>query len=221
MRIVIQCAATKAPHAGSLPSEDGRRVLFVADPANAPPRSNIIYARPDDEAGSGRTWRQILLDYNTVQTGNPSGLLPAYQLYRNQVYERLVSKFGPSKVFVLSAGWGLVSAHFLLPDYDITFSPAAPLFKRRRKSDSYRDFCMLPNDPDDVAFIGGKDYLPLFSALTDDVRAPKIVFFNSSLAPKLPIGYQPIRYATATRTNWHYECANDLIEGRFHALAPG
>jgi hypothetical protein len=214
MRIVIQCAATKAENAGSLRTGGGRRVLFVADPANAPPALDVVYARPDDEAGNGRTWRQVLVEYNTTGAGNPLALLPAYRLYHNNVYQGLVSKFGLSKVFVLSAGWGLVSAQFLLPDYDITLSPMARPYKRRRKSDSYRDLCMLAKDWEDVIFLGGKDYLPLFTNLTCEVPAPKIVFFNSSVPPKLPMGYQSIRYATATRTNWHYECASDLIEGR-------
>jgi hypothetical protein len=213
MKIVIQCAATKSPEASSLRTDDGRRVLFVADPAAAPPRSDTAYARPDDPAGTAQTWRQVLWDYN-VRPDNPLALLPAYRLYGNPVYQRLVSKFGPSKVFILSAGRGLVSAGFLLPEYDITFSPMAPPFKRRRKSDVYRDFCMLANDSDDVAFVGGKDYLPLFVALSKGMTGDKVILFNSSVTPILPVGYKSIRYNTTTRTNWHYECANDLIEGR-------
>jgi hypothetical protein len=214
MRIVIQCAATKSAEARRLRAADGREVLFVADPANAPPQSDTVYARPDDPADGGHTWRQLLADYNEAETGNHLSLLPAYRLYANPVYQRLVSKFGTSRVFILSAGWGLVSADFLLPDYDITFSPMAPLFKRRRKSDLYRDFCMLANNSGHVAFVGGKDYVPLFLALTKDISDQKLIFFNSSLTPKLPPGYKSNRYNTSTRTNWHYECAIDLIEGR-------
>jgi hypothetical protein len=216
MKFVIQCAATKSPGAKRLQMEDGREVLFVADPAKAPPQSHTVYARPDDLAADGQTWRQILWDYNT-RAGNPLGLLPAYRLYVNPIYQRLVSRFGPSNVFILSAGWGLVSAEFLLPDYDITFSSMAPPFKRRRKSDLYLDFCMLAKDPDRIAFVGGKDYLPLFLALTKNSLAQKTIFFNSSLTPLLPFGYSATRYATTTRTNWHYECANDLIDGRLPA----
>ena len=124
-----------------------------------------------------------------------------------------------SKVFILSAGWGLVNANFLLPDYDITFSSTAPAFKRRRKSDIYRDFCMLGNDTDDIAFLGGKDYLPLFYGLTENLPTQKTIFFNSSHAPEIPDGYKSVRYATTTRTNWHYECANDLINGRLNETA--
>jgi len=139
--------------------------------------------------------------------------LPAYRLYHNPIYQRLVSRFGVGKVFILSAGWGLVSAQFLLPNYDITFSPMAPPFKRRRRSDFYRDFCMLADDTDVIAFVGGKEYVPLFCSLTKEANVEKVIFFNSSVTPQLPIGYKAVRYSTTTRTNWHYECANDLIEG--------
>jgi hypothetical protein len=217
MRIVIQCAATKSPKATSFRTDDGSDVLFVADPATAPLQPNVAYARPDDSARNGRTWRQLLWEYNTTRSNNPLALLPAYRLYHNRIYQRLVSKFGPSKVFILSAGWGLVNAEFLLPKYDITFSSTAPPFKRRRKLDFYRDFAMLANDSDEVVFVGGKEYLPLFCRLTKEAAFQKIVFFNSSVTPELPFGYKPIRYVTTTRTNWHYECANDLLEERLPA----
>jgi hypothetical protein len=84
--------------AGHLRAEDGRRLLFVADPANAPPEPDTVYARPDDPAFSWRTWRQLLVDYNSAPTSNLLALLPAYRLYGNRVYQRLVSTFGPSKV---------------------------------------------------------------------------------------------------------------------------
>jgi hypothetical protein len=212
MIVVIQCAATKSPRAKRLHTVGGREVLFVASPADAPKQPDCVYARPDDLAGAGQTWRQFVSDYNQ-RAENPLALLPAYQLYENPVYQRLVTKFGISNVLVLSAGWGLVNAEFLLPDYDITFSASAPSFKRRRKSDVYKDFVMLPQSPDCIAFIGGKDYLPLFVSLSKDVAAQKIVFFNSSTAPSLPPGYVALRYLTTTRTNWHYGCANDLIYG--------
>jgi hypothetical protein len=41
---------------------------------------------------------------------------------------RLVEKFGIEKVFILSAGWGLIRADFLTPNYDITFSGSAEAF---------------------------------------------------------------------------------------------
>jgi hypothetical protein len=72
---------------------------------------------------------------------------------------------------------------------------------------------MLPDDDDPIVFVGGKDYLPLFGKLSAPLRARKVVFFNSRTEPDLPQGFKAIRYTTATRTNWHYECARDLSAG--------
>jgi hypothetical protein len=67
----------------------------------------------------------------------------------------------------------------LTPSYDITFSPSADGYKRRRKKDQYDYFRMLPGDTKiDVVFFGGKDYLPLFCSLTEAISCKKIVFFK-------------------------------------------
>ncbi|HEY1307270.1 MAG TPA: hypothetical protein VGF24_27130 [Vicinamibacterales bacterium] len=214
MKIVIQCAARKAPDAGSFTTSDGRRVLFVADPASAPYDRLQLNARPDDLADDGRTWRNRLLAYNNEKNGNRLGLLPAWRLYAHDTYGRLVTKFGEGRVFILSAGWGLIPATFLTPLYDITFTGSADEWKRRRKDDAYEDFVLMPDDGEDTIFLGGKDYQPLFCRLTQSLRGAKTVFFRSDLRPELPSGYKAVRYDTTTRTNWHYECARDLVMGR-------
>ena len=169
---------------------------------------------PDDLSDSGEQWRQTLLRYNEQPEGNPLGLCPAYQLYENGIYERLVDQFGVHNVYILSAGWGLIEASFLTPHYDITFSQSGERYKRRRKVDSYGDFRMLPDiTDDDIVFFGGKDYLPLFCSLTDTVRGRKTVFYNSGSVPQAR-GCRVERFETTTRTNWHYECANTYPERR-------
>lgn len=211
MILVIQCAATKRQDAGFLRTVDDRRVIFVADPNRAPAMADTLYARPDDVGEDGATWRQKLLRYNAAPEANPLGLLPAFQLYDNDVYRRLVERFGPANVFILSAGWGLIAASFLTPYYDITFSAAAEAYKRRGKGTHYRDLNMLPNDRgDDVVFMGGKDYLPLFCSLTAGYGGPRTVFYNSGIPPLTP-GCRLRRFETTTRTNWHYQCANRLL----------
>ncbi len=130
-----------------------------------------------------------------------------------KVYGRLVVRLGLENVYVLSAGWGLIRADFLTPYYYITFSSRADTYKRRRKTDRYDDFRMLPDDAkNDIVFFGGKDYLPLFCSLTDTVRGGKVVFFNSASVPRLN-GCTLRRFETTTRTNWHYECANVFLDG--------
>lgn len=219
MKIVIQCAGKKRagpPGSGLRRPQDGLPVKFVARPDLAPPSASLAYARPDDLYDASRTWRQMLLDYNRDHSGNPSCLAKAHQLYLPGAYEALVSRFGEDKVFILSAGWGLIPADFLTPDYDITFSVAknVELHARRAKSErGYADFQMLPDDGEDIVFLGGQDYLPLFRDLTHRLKAQKKVFFNTSVVPRLGERFGVERFPTKIRTNWHYTCAQMLADG--------
>lgn len=214
MIVIIQCAAKKNPAAGFLRLSNGQSVTFVADPKTAPVGRGVSYARPDDLADDGTTWRQRLHQYNQSPSNNPLGLLPAWALYQNKTYGRLVDRLGMDNVYILSAGWGLLASDFLTPAYDITFSPSADGYKRRRKTDNYDDFCMLPSDlTGPVLFFGGKDYVQLFCSLTARCPASRIVFYNSQVRPTAP-GCDLRRYRTTTRTNWHYECANALLDAR-------
>lgn len=209
---VIQCAGTKRADAGHFVDDDGRKVLFVADPAAASARQSLRYARPDDETPTGHTYRERLEQYNRDdRTDNPWGLLPAWQLYVPPAYRTLVNALGVDNVFILSAGWGLVAADYLLPDYDVTFSSAAKgqhAYKRRRLRDRhYRDFSMLPQDTaKHVFFFGGKDYLSLFCTLTANLQQ-RTAFINSNTLPR-GMNCRTARYETTTKTNWHYECVN-------------
>ena len=115
MIAVIQCAARKRCDAGRMVTRDGRPVEFVADPRAAPHDQSRVYARPDDVAFSGKSWRQLVSDYNKAPGNNPLGLYPAYELYKNGAYRRLVNCFGIPSEFILSAGWGLITADFLIP----------------------------------------------------------------------------------------------------------
>lgn len=218
MKIVIQCAGSKDKSAGSLRLHDGKKVIFVADPSATLSRSGIFYAKPDDlaEGESHESWRDKLLAYNKNDAvRNPQHLLPAYKLYTNPAYEHLVSRFGKNKVFILSAGWGLIPSHFLTPPYDITFSASGERFNRRKKHDKYNDFSMMQNDGEEIVFLGGKSYLPQFYDLTKGMRGRKVIFFNSSTFPTgLPPDIETKRFETSTRTNWHYECANALCEDK-------
>jgi hypothetical protein len=212
--VIIQCAATKHAEAGRMKSADSKSVVFVAEPESAPPPRAHSYARPDDMFDAGKSWREALLEYNRRAKSNPLGLYPAYRLYKNQIYERLVDRLGLNNVYILSAGWGLIRADFLTPYYDITFSQSAEGFKRRRKTDRYLDFSMLPDRPnEEIVFFGGKDYLPLLCSLTGETPNRKTVFYNAASAPEAP-GWNLQRFETKTRTNWHYECAGAFLDSR-------
>ena len=221
MKIVIQCAASKNPSqpgAGFRTTND-RVVRFVAHPNLAPLTEKYAYAHPDELSDGSQTWRERLTDYNMNYnkegSPNPLHLMPAYQLYANTVYRNLVLKFGLEQVFIFSAGWGLITAGFLTPDYDITFSHAKNVlpYCRRNKHDIYSDICLLPDDGDSIVFLGGNDYLPLFCQLTAGLKGMKKVFFNSKAAPILGSGFRCIRFPTTQRTNWHYPCAQALMDG--------
>ena len=216
--VVIQCAGTKAPSAGHLALESGRRVKFVADPKDAPKDRSMSYRRPDDPAFSGMSWREVLVEYNQAPVDNRLNLLPAWTLYEPRacprLYAELAEAYGVENVFILSAGWGLVAADFLLPDYDITFSNQAASYKRRRKRDRYEDFSMLPTDlAGPIVFLGGTDYVALFCSLTRDVEARRIVFHYSGTPPRA-MNCELRRFEAASPRNWHYECANALIRGQ-------
>jgi hypothetical protein len=217
MIAVIQCAARKRPDAGYLRTSQGKPVLFVADPSRAPASEACAFARPDDLSDTGATWRQVLLQYNADPGNNHLGLSPAYQLYGNPAYRGLADRLGIARTYILSAGWGLISAAFLTPQYDITFSQDAKRkapYKYRRQQDTYHDLNQLPDSTGDlVVFFDGRDYVPLFCSLTRVLEAPRLLFYNSEQPPEAP-GCSLERYRTATRTNWHYECVTAFLDGR-------
>ena len=213
MIVVIQCAATKRPHAGHLRTRDGRDVLFVANPGAAPVGGRECYARPDDVSDTGKPWRTVLSEYHAAPAGNPLGLLPAWQLYKNPAYRILADHCDQDRFYILSAGWGLVRADFLTPMYDITFSRASNVqpFKRRGKQETYEDFRLAPGVKEDIVFFGGRDYVPLFCKLTASTKVRRTVFYASN-AIEAP-GCTLRRFQTRSRTNWQYQCAKAWVRG--------
>ena len=221
MKVVIQCAAQKQPHAGCMRTESGRRVLFVAHPSRVDVSDHAAYAHPDDPSGAERTWRERLVAYNQEPGDNPLGLLPASHLYRNAAYSALADNVGVANLFILSAGWGLIPANFLTPDYDITFSNSAEPAKRRGRRDSFHDLRLLDEACDEpIIFFGGKDYFPLFCELTDQYRGRRVAVYNSKDDPSRD-GVECVRYVTTTRTNWHYQGVKAFLSGEFDPLSGG
>ena len=213
MKVVIQCAKSKDPTAGYFRNAVGQKLHFVAKPSEDEV-TDPIDTRPDARPMSGLpTWRQQIKDYNECKDENRFGLFPAYLLYKNSIYRKLVKKFGPKKVFVLSAGWGLIRSDFLLPQYNVTFTPGADEKFRRRPNDTFDDFNELSADSTEgVIFFGGKDYLPLFCQLTSSLEVNRRVYYRSIRPPDAP-GCQLVRYERKAPTNWHYACAKDFIKG--------
>lgn len=213
MIAVIQCAASKRSDAGHLLTANGELVIFVAHPEIAPPDGAHVYAHPDDLAESGRSWREVLLDYNKSGE-NPFGLLSAYQLYENEAYRRLAKNPQVDRVYILSAGWGLIKSDFLTPYYDITFSPSArgaDAYKRRGKTDKYSDFILPDDTAEEIIFFGGKDYVSLFCTLTSNAKNRRKIFYNAAQAPQAP-GCATVKFQTTAKTNWHYQCVKAFLK---------
>ena len=216
MIVVLQCAGTKREGAGKLQTESGKPVLFVAKPQLAVQTPEELLAHPDDASDFGRTWRDLLISYN-ASDANPLKLCRAFELYTPpaapSIYQQLVHRLGFDNVYILSAGWGLIRSDFLTPDYDITF--AREVLKKapwkHRPGSEFRDCRQMPDDIEDhVVFLGSKSYVGLFCSLTRSVRAPKAVYYNSSIPPKA-VGCSVVRFESDNRRTWHYECAAELL----------
>ena len=193
---------------------------FVAGPDSAPRDASsrdesYVYARPDDTSDIGVSWTETLRQYNETPEDNWLGLLPAWELYSDPTYEYLARKYGTKRLYILSGAWGLISATFLTPMYDITFSTSKYVkpFQRRKAEDCYGNFCMLPaNTMEPVVFFGGKDYVDFFCSLTSDIKAKRYIFHKSHNAPLAP-GCCTRKFETEHDEIWYYECARAFIDG--------
>lgn len=216
MIVVIQCAGSKQKNAGTLQTKDGAPVKFVAQPELATQVDGVIYARPDDLIDEGESWRDKLLRYNENPGNNPLNLLSACELYSSKKYQQLADSVDVA-LYILSAGWGLVRADFLVPAYDITFSTAAKVphvCRRHKKTDVYADFCQLSQDTTEpIIFFGGKDYVPLFVKLTGGLQAKRAVYHKTASLPNVS-GCTPVYFETNRDTNWHYDCAKAFLDGK-------
>jgi len=213
--IVFPCAGRKNPRAACW-EYGGKKVVFVARPELCHDSAEVIYQRPDDLVDNNdRTWRQELQSYNKryKETGqNPLGLCRAWELYQPEEYELLVrSKFGERRVFILSAGWGLVRSDYLLPYYDITFASvdSRATYKRRRGEDIYDDFNQLADEDigqdDEIYFFGLGSYFTLYYRLTHDLHGKKIIFHCSTIRNRGGYEYKRcLPPVGASRRRWHY-----------------
>jgi len=209
--VVIQSGPNRQPQAGRIKARNGQPVLFVADPTRAPDDAGICHARPDAPSSFCISWRKLVASYNANPRDNPLGLLPAYKLYQDEVFEQLVGQLGKEQVFILSPGWGLIPSSFLTPDYDITFDRKADPCRRRKPTDSYDDFCMLPMHCDeDLYFFGDADCLSLFCKLTEAYGGKRIVFHPKASPPEAP-GCELRPFDADEQASWQRDCARAFL----------
>jgi len=213
---VIQSAGRKAED-GYLRGNAGRQLVFVADPAKAPALPDVRFAHPDDLRPDGRSWRQYLVDYNARDT-NPIGLHRAIDLYAHPVYAHLASRLPPERLYVLSPAWGLVRADYRLPNYEVSFSHGAhvPVHARRAEAQTWQDFNTIEAGAgDEIVFIGSKDYLAAFDALTRNSPAQRLAYRSSGTGKGSP-GLKFRRYEAKTKeaknkAQWYYDLAYQLV----------
>ena len=222
-KVVMICAKTK--HNNTHISVNNQTIKFkaVSNP------ENFEFLPDDPKPNDNCTWRQWI-------EGNQNNAIPAlgYNLYRpknpfNEVYLNLNEKFD-DRLFILSAGWGLVKANFRLPNYDITFSGNNPANLRvfQNLNPPFNDFNHLTynhnvglnSENEDIVFIGSPDYIPLFIKLTQNLKCRKIIYWKRMKPKPIPIEL-PIPnntflyrfYNTAKNRNWHYELAQKYADG--------
>lgn len=211
MIVVIQSSPDRQPKAGRIEKKAGQPVLFVADPTRAHNDEGVYHARPDALSNFCIPWRDLVASYNAHPRNNPLGLLPAHELYREEIYTQLVEQLGAERVFILSPGWGLIKSSFLTPDYDITLDANAEPYRRRKTTDNYADFCMLPRHSDEnLYFFGDRDCHSLFCKLTETHRGTRIVFHPEECPPKAP-GCELRPVESDGQTGWYRNCAKAFL----------
>jgi hypothetical protein len=211
MKIIISCCDRKN---GEPFSHNGEIIHFVSRVNEALP-NNELYFHPDNLIPNEHiSWRELV-----TQQENRNDLLPAYQLYRPNIYNLLFQNFG-NDLFIFSAGWGIVRADFRLPKYNVTFSNNnhIPPYAKRNNDDIFHDFNHLVgiHENESIVLIAGSDYVLPFCQLTENLPNNKIIFYkNQNRLNNNPYlngnNFQFQFYHTNRRTNWHYEFAQRLI----------
>lgn len=206
MKIVISCSGSKN---GENLVYNNNKIIFVSSP-NEESKNHF---NPDNQIpNENRTWREY------INSQENSDLLESYKLYKPSIYNLLYDKYS-TDLYILSAGWGIISSEFKIPKYDITFSKKAEKNSKRKKTDIFKDFNHLENVSanEKIVFLGGADYLKLFYDLTKDLPNEKIIFFKKkNIYSDFPFLknenlFKLIKYETKAKTNWHYGCAKELL----------
>ena len=222
-KVVMICAKTKHNNTHIWVNNQTIKFKAVSKPEN-------FEFLPDGPKPNYKcTWRKW------VEDNQNNAAIPklAYNLYSprnpfNEVYLNLNEKFD-DRLFILSAGWGLVKASFKLPNYDITFSSKAMRENKRvfqNPNPTFNDFNHLTdnhnlelnsNNEDIIVFIGGRTYIKQFISLTENSINNKLIYYFGMNPPAqdLPLGFSYRKYfhPDATNYTWYYFLAQDYANG--------
>jgi len=203
--VIIQCAGRKKrnPLWG---------INFVAHPQD-----------PDEHHPDGTmssitdvSWRKYIEEYNNgLYKEHNQKLCKAGDLYLPKYYKAAINKLGWDRVYILSAGWGLIRSDYFIPSYDITFSSSAPRKNKRTIKTPFADWNQL-KDCKRFFFFGGINYLLFLYKLTQNLDCEKIVYYAADKVVNDAIwqfeGYTYVKYKKSF-TNWHYQALSDWLDG--------
>lgn len=208
-KVVMMCSKSKQNNSELI--YDNNQITFKAITDKV-----INQFKPDDyiPGNNNYSWR------NYVSNNQNHINIPyrAYELYTENVYQELFLTFG-NRLYIESAGWGIINAEFRLPNYDITFSDNANKETiRHYQAGNYIDYNQLiVSNDDDIVFIGTEKYLPLFFNLTNQLPNRKIIYWKKDNTPiKYPIPNNSFiyrRYKSNSPRRWFYELARKIANG--------
>lgn len=213
--IIIQCSAGK--QFGGEWIENGKKVKFVANPlvAGNPP-AGYVYKKPQDISTNGKKYIDELVEYNK-NNSNPMKLFRAADLYKNETYKQL-DLYCDSKgwsFYILSAGWGLIKADYLIPNYDITFTSAAVAYKKKTfHRDTIGINMMDAKQEQSIFCFVGKSYYEILDATTGVAGGKKYLFYLDKNGNKImnKRGYVTVPFTYHDGYRWNYACAQDFMK---------
>lgn len=181
--------------------------------------------KPDDiSLVNNFTWKKYISS-SEVQNGHQ--LLEANTLYKDSIYRKLADCFG-ERLYISSAGWGIIRNKFRIPKYDITFKNNKDKSTYRAIKDGFLlDLNHLKEDKnilgkEDIVFLGGLSYVPQFFELTKDLSNKKFILSNGNLSKNLgkklykKINDSPLfqihNFNITDRLNWQIRVAEYVIQ---------
>lgn len=173
--IVICCAGRKNPLYGKL-TENEHEIDFraVSNPVN-------YEYMPDDIKSNNQTWREYIHEH---QANTDLNIYNAYMLYTpkspfQNIYSDLYARFA-NRLYILSAGWGLIKSDYRIPKYDITFKSNIHSINRTEPNPifDHNDWKQLSENDlkinSRIIFIGPRNYHNLFDRCTAHLTNTKI-----------------------------------------------
>ena len=211
MKIVIGCSKNKIADPFVY---NGKEIEFTAYPKKAT-KENCDFFHPDDIITQrGISWRDLVEQLQHEENNN---LVASCKIYKRKIYKDLYNKFGDN-LLIFSAGWGIITAQYRIPCYDISFSSNSPSYSKRLKTSIFQDHNHLIGtaDNENIVLIAGYEYALAFCKITKNLKNKKIIFYkNRNLLKNNEFverdDFEFIYYQTTINTNWQYDLAKRLI----------